>query len=461
MAPNTTMTKHRLVSRFQTFIARLLENELIRRILKNAGYLFGATGVTSAMGFLQSILAGRLLGPSTFGILGSLTSFTSVVNRFASFRMDELVVRYVGHYQENDDPQRAAAVFKIAGLMEICSSVVAFGLIFALAPLGSRFFAHDTSLTFWFQIYGSIVLANGIYESATGLLQILDRFRIMAIINVVQSVITLSLVVIAFFAKSGLNAVVIAYMSGKTLGSLAISFFALVEARRTWGANWWHTPLSLLKSEIRSLLTFAFSTNLSSTISLISKDSEVLWVSAFLGTQPAGYYLTALKLTGLIQLPVSPLPKATFPELAREIARKNWENVRYILRQGSRLAAIYSVPVTLVLMVLGRWLIGVTYGPEFIPTYEPLVILLVGYTFVNIFYWNRVALLSLARPVFPTLVNFSGMVLKLACIFLFVPRWGYLAFAVLLSGYYIFTVGIAAARVYLDLRSRTARSTVA
>jgi hypothetical protein len=47
------------------------------------------------------------------------------------------------------------------------------------------------------------------------------------------------------------------------------------------------------------------------------------------------------------------------------------------------------------------------------------------------------------------------MVLKVSCIFLFVPRWGYLAFAALLSGYYIFTVGIAAARVYFDLRSRS------
>jgi O-antigen/teichoic acid export membrane protein len=444
-----------MITRFQGFINRLQANELILRIIKNAGYLFSATGVSSAMSMFQSILAGRLLGPSTFGILGAVTAFTSVVNRFASFRMNELVVRYVGHYQENDDPQRAAAVFKVASLLEICSSFVAFGLILLLAPLGARFFAHDASLVTWFQIYGSIVLANLIFESATGVLQIFDRFRTIAVINVLQSALTLSLVAIAFFAKLGLNAVVIAYMSGKIAGSLAISGAALVEASRNWGPGWWRTPLGLLKSEMRSLLTFAFSTNLSSTISLVAKDSEVLWVSGFLGTELAGYYKTALALTGLIQLPVSPLPKVTFPELAREIARKNWENVRYVLRQGSRLAAAYSVPVTLGLVVLGKWVISLTYGPAYIPTYEPLIILLVGFTFVNIFYWNRVALLSLARPVFPTIVNFIGMVLKLSCIFLFVPRWGYLAFAALLSGYYIFTVGLAAARVFMDLRNRS------
>lgn len=440
--------------RIEIFLHKFQENELILRILKNAGYLFSATGVSSAMSMLQSILAGRLLGPATFGVLGSVTAFTSVVNRFASFRMNELVVRYVGFYQENDDPKRAAAVFKVASLLEVGSSIVALGLIFWLAPLGARFFAQDVSLAFWFKLYGIIVLANLIYESATGLLQIFDRFQIIAIINVIQSAVTLILVIISFFADFGLNAVILAYMIGKMIGSLGISIAALIEAGKRWGSKWWCTPLSLLKSEMRSLFTFAFSTNLSSTISLIAKDSEVLWVSGFLGAKMAGYYKTALALTGLIQLPISPLPGATFPELTREIARKNWNNVRYILRQGSRLAAAYSIPVTLGLVILGRWVISVTYGSEYIPAYEPLIILLTGYTFVNILYWNRVALLSFARPVFPTLVNFTGMVLKLIGIFLFLPGGGYLAFAALLSGYYIYTVGIAAFRVYLDLRNR-------
>lgn len=441
-------------SRFEGILDRLQENELILRIVKNAGYLFSATGLSSAMSMLQSILAGRLLGPATFGILGSVTAFTSVINRFASFRMNELVVRYVGFYQENDDPERAAAVFKVASLLEIGSSFFAIGLIIWLAPFGAKFFAQDVNLAYWFQIYGLIVLANVIYESASGLLQIFDRFRQIAVINVVQSFITLILVSVSFFAKFGLSAVVFSYMFGKIIGSLGISIFALFEARKFWGSGWWRTPISILKSEIRSLVTFAVSTNLSSTISLVAKDSEVLWVSGFLGTEMAGYYKTALALTGLIQLPISPLPRATFPELAREIARKKWKNVRYILKQGSRLAAFYTVPVTIGLIFLGRWLISLTYGSAYVPAYEPMIILLVGYTFVNILYWNRVALLSLARPVFPTVVNFIGMVLKIVGIFLLLPGGGYFAFAALLSGYYIFTVGLASIRVYLDLRKK-------
>ena len=433
---------------------KLFANPLIRRIVRNSGYLFSARGISAAMSMLQSILAARLLGPSMFGVLGALTQFTSVLNRFASFRIDELVVRYVGHYEEADDQPRAAATFKLAAALEISGSILAFGLIWLLAPLGSRFFVHDPQMVQWFRIYGLIVLFNLIYESATGVLQIFDRFRVIAITMAAQSVLTLVLITLAVIFRQGLMAVVLAYMAGKALGSLVITAAALRTAAQVWGVDWWRTPLGLLKSERRSMLTFAFSTNLSSTVSLLAKDSEVLWVSAFLGTTEAGYYKTALALTNLLQIPVSPLPKVTFPELSREIARKHWANVRYVLKQGSRLAAGYSLPVMLTLVLFGRPILSLTYGADYLPAYPALVILLIGYTFTNIFYWNRVALLALARPVFPTLVNLSGALIKIALIFALVPVYGYLAFAALLSGYYIYTVGIAAGRVMLDLRSR-------
>ena len=164
-----------MLDKLQVFLSRIFENELIRRIIRNSGYLFSATGVAAAMSMVQSILAGRLLGPSTFGILGALTAFTSVVNRFASFRMNELVVRYVGHYEEQGDPERSAGVFKIAGALEICGSLIAFALIWILAPFGAQLFAQEPDLADWFRVYGLIVMVNILYESATGLLQISCR----------------------------------------------------------------------------------------------------------------------------------------------------------------------------------------------------------------------------------------------------------------------------------------------
>ncbi|KAA3646658.1 MAG: flippase [Chloroflexi bacterium] len=450
-----------ILNRSQELFNRVFETEVLRRIVKNSSYLVSASGFTAALGFVQSIFVGRLLGPAGLGLFSAVRSFTGVANRFASFRIHEMVVRHVRLYEESGEHEKGAAVYKIAGLLEMAGAIVAFGIIWSLSGLGARVFGQDPTTAPLFVLYGSVVLINLLFESSTGLLQVFDRFRVMAGITAVQGVFTLAFVVMAFLTQASLNGVVLAYVAGKLLGGVATTVAAFITAGQEWGWSWWRVPLNVLKQDRRRLLTFAFSTNASGTISLIAKDSEALWISGFLGTTQAGFYGVALWLVGILQIPISPLPNTTYPEISREIARKDWKSTRYVLRRGSWLATAYSLPVTVGLIALGWWLIPFVYGEDFAPAYPVLVILLIGYTFTNIFYWNRIALLALNRPVFPTVVNFIGMLLKVAGILLFASRFGALAFAGLLSGYFIFTVGAAAARVLLDLRQREASETPA
>lgn len=422
------------------FFPRVLGNELILRVVKNSGYLFSATGIAAGLSMLQGILAARMLGVAAFGILGAITVFTSVVNKFASFRMSELVIKYVGHYTESGDERRAAAVFKVAGLTELLTSILAFGLVLLLAPLGARYFAKDAATTSWFMIYGLIVLANFMAESATGLLQIFDRFRTIAGITIGQSILTLFLIGLAYVNQGGLLEVVLAYMAGKTTGALGLSLAALWEANGRWGRGWWRVPVQVLRGQGRELARFAVNTNISATINLVNKDSELLWVSALRGPLEAGYYKLALALANMVQMPVSPLPQATYPELSREVARRNWANVRYVLRQGSMLAFSYTLLASAGLLLFGRPLIQFVYDPSFLPAYPALLILLVGFLIANTFYWNRTALLSLGRADYPTKVNLVAAVLKVGGILILVPAFGYLGSAALLAFFYLFTI---------------------
>jgi len=120
----------------------------------------------------------------------------------------------------------------------------------------------------------------------------------------------------------------------------------------------------------------------------------------------------------------------------RQAARKHWDNVRLILRQGAILAGSYSLVITLVLIAFGQWLIALLYTPNF---YQPT-----GFDHpidrvpvANTFYWRRPALLALGQPDFPTKVNLTLAVFKVAGVLIFVPRYGYLASAALLAAFYI------------------------
>ncbi|MGW8249895.1 MAG: lipopolysaccharide biosynthesis protein, partial [Anaerolineales bacterium] len=141
-------------------------------MVKNSGYLFSATGLSAGFSMLQGILVARLLGVENYGILGAIIMFTSVINKLVSFRMGELVVKYVAQYGESGDNERAATLFKTAALVEMGASVLAFGLVCVLSPLAATYLAKDPSTTGWFILYGLIILANLVSESSMGLLQI-------------------------------------------------------------------------------------------------------------------------------------------------------------------------------------------------------------------------------------------------------------------------------------------------
>lgn len=424
---------------------RIFNDELFRRVLRNSGYLFSATGIAAALSFFQAILVGRMLGVTGAGILGNIILFTSVINKLVSFRMSELVIKYVGEFNEQGDNGRAVAVFKVAALAEICASVLAFGLIWLLAPWGAIYFAKDAGYTQWFALYGLIVLANLVSESSTGLLQIFDRYRRMALLNVVQGVFTLSGIVLASVLDGGMQAILLAYLGGKVISAVGLTAAAWIEGTQRWGKAWWRAPLGVLRPQARELANFAVSTNLSASLSLITKDSELLWISLLRNPTEAGYYRTALSIVNLVQLPVSPLPQATYPELSRQVARKDWAALRRVLSNGSLLAGGFTLAAGVFLAIFGRPLILWMYDdPEFLPAYPALLILLVGFLVANTFYWNRTALLALGRADFPTKINLVLAVLKLVGILVLVPWYGYTANAALLAGSYIIGTSLSA-----------------
>jgi O-antigen/teichoic acid export membrane protein len=90
----------------------------------------------------------------------------------------------------------------------------------------------------------------------------------------------------------------------------------------------------------------------------------------------------------------------------------------------------------LFLAIFGSLIIALVYTPQFLPAYPALVTLLAGLLVANTFYWRRVALLALGRADYPAKVNLVLAAFKVAGTLALVPRFGFLASAALLSGFY-------------------------
>jgi O-antigen/teichoic acid export membrane protein len=417
----------------------LHNNPIISRVLRNSGYLFSSNTVSSVLGFLQWVVVVRLLGDSGSGLLVVIMDFASNVNRLLSFRMSEVTVKYLGEALAQNDKQRAAALVKGIGLTDAATSVLAYSVLLLMSVWGARIFAGDISIVYLFRFYGLFLLANLVYETSVGVLQTFDNFKQVALANFYQSITLTVLIVSAFVLNWGILGILTAYLIGKAVAGFMVTGFALHELNDKLGRGWTRAPLNLVP-EWKSILGFAFSTNLNGTVNLFARDNVRLYLAALLSTSAVGYFATASKLINLIMVPLEPFIWPTYAEITKTIAQKQWTATRKLLKQVSAIGATWTLLAGGGLVAIGWWLIPFMYGADMAPAYLCFVILLIGYGVANIANWNRPLLLALGKPNYPLMVSGITGAVEIALIFLFVPSGGYLIGAAIISGYFVISI---------------------
>jgi O-antigen/teichoic acid export membrane protein len=433
-----------------TFLRRGIDawrkDHLLGRVVRNSSYLF----ISNAISAVLSIVTANLLGVVDFGLLGIIIAFVSNANRLLSFRMSELVVKYVSEAVANGDKEKAASVVKTAGGVEALTSLFAYLIILALSPLAAKYIAHDSGFTPLFYLYGLSILTHFASETATGVLQVSNHYRSQALVNLIQSVVTALGIVYAYYTKAGLITVLIAYLLGKVILGLGPIFVALYWLPKYLYHGWQKSTYSL-KPIRKDLFRFGISTNFSGTINMVARDSEVLWVGYFFSPMVAGLFKTALAIINLVVMPITPFISTTYPEITQSIATRQWVRLKNLLRRVTMLSGGWTVAVAMGLILFGRQLLfnpvtilGRTftvYSSEFLPAFPILLVLLVGFGFANTFFWNRPLLLAFNKAEYALWTAFLGMLGKISLALILLPGAGYLTEAWLLSGYFIITVG--------------------
>ena len=440
--------------------ARLRQDDLLSRVLLNSAHLFSSNSISLVLSFVQGVLATRLLGLADYGLVVIVMAYASTINGLFSFRMGELVVRYAGEYLEKGEKKRAGALIKAASIGEAAVSVLAFLLVSVTAGLATRLITK-TPGTEWMIVFYSVgLLTNFNTETSTGILQIADKVRLRGVVNLIQSIISVSIIGAAFFIKGEAGAVSFgalpivlgAYLAGKTVLGLGLFAAAQIQLRRVLGARWTKAPLSILPAA-RELFRFALSSNLSATAILIFRESELLWIGFFLNREAAGLYKNAYTIVSFLSVPADPLILAVYPELNRLIVQRAWPRLRKFLRNVTTISFAYNALLAVGLILFGRWILTI-YGEQYAAAYPAMITLLVGLAFNYTLFWNRPLLLSLGLPTFPLWATLIAGVLKLGLAFPLVPRYGYMMEAALLSFYYVASVGLIVWRGMMELRRR-------
>jgi O-antigen/teichoic acid export membrane protein len=379
---------------------------LVARIYANLARLLGGKAASAVLGLAYLVVATRALGPTDYGVLVLVHTFAMTVGGIVEFPGWHAIVRYGAQALAEDDHPRLMRLLRFAALVEGAGGIASILTAAILGPvLGPRLGWSQTAIAFAIP-YSFAVLAS-IRATPAGYLQLLGRFDLLGLHNLVAPGVRLIGALAITWAGFGLKGFLVVWLIAALAEWSAMWLLGIVAMRRTL-----RDPrlLGSVRGALREnpgLWRFMLAANADVTLSELAARIPPLFVGWILGPAAAGLYAIAQRAAVVIQQPAQIMGQAAYAELARLVANKgSGAALRTALLRCAGIALIAAAPVVLILAFAGRWVAIALGGPAFADAAGLILLLAIGRMLWLAAPPASAALTALGRPGLSVAANF-------------------------------------------------------
>ncbi|WP_372732974.1 lipopolysaccharide biosynthesis protein [Novosphingobium sp.] len=402
---------------------RWAKSEVLRPRLYSIAHLLSGSGANAVIMAVSTMIAARALGPGAYGILALVLTIGRLSERLLRFESWQPLIKFAAQPEVERDPARMSELMLYGLLLDIGSALMSTALTIAagylLGPV-IHLSANDMPLV---AIY-AVAIALNIRGMPTAALRLNGQFRTIAYVQLLASLLRLGFATLALIFKLDLLAFVIIWTIAQAIDS---TIFFVLGLRSLHQKN---VP-SPLRANVRGLGTkfpgfmgFAWSTNLSSTLRTLTQEADTLLVSAFAGSNAAGFYHIAKRIAKVAQQVGSMVQAVLYPDMAKMWARAQFEAFRKMVGRVQLALATVGLTILGTVWLFGDFLISFAFGDDFADAYPLLLTQLLAVVLIMHAAPSRSALLAMNKPRFVLVTALISTGLFFAVTLLAVPRFG-------------------------------------
>ena len=429
---------------------------LVSRIYANLVRLLGGKAASAVLGLGYMVIATHALGPVDYGVLVLVHGFAMTVGGIVEFPGWHAIVRYGAQALAEDDHPRMLRLLRFAGMVEAAGGICSILAAAILAPIiGPALGWSQTAIAFAIP-YSFAVLAS-IRATPAGYLQLLGRFDLLGLHNIVPPAVRLIGAGIAAYFHLGLKAFLVAWLIAALAEWIAMWVLGIVAVRRTL-----RNPVLLGSArgaiaENPGLWRFMLAANADVTLTELAARIAPLFVGWILGPAAAGLYAVAQRATVVIQQPAQIMGQAAYAELARLVASGGTgAQLRSALLRCAGVAIAVATPVLLILAFFGRQIAVALGGHAFAGAASLILLLAIARTAWLVAPPASSALTALGRPTLSVAANLTinlGLLPLLPLMMLWIGLDG--------SGWHAIIQGVGASTLLLVMVLRQTRDPAA
>lgn len=339
----------------------------LRRVGVNAGWLLAARVFQAVLSIAYLAIATRTLGLSDFGRFSLIVAIGQGIAGVVGFQTWQFVVQYGTRAQMAGDRHHVDRIVGFAAVLDLSAAVVgsllALTAIVLLGPLLKV--PHD--------LYGAafgfcLAILIAVRSTPTGVLRLDQRFRDAALADSVSPAVRAIGAVIAALALPTVTGFLCAWAVAELMTAAAYWWMAL----RRRGLALAPEGLRRVVREEPAVWRFVCLTNLSSTITLTTKQFTLIVVGAFGGPAAAGMFRVAAQLAQALVKATQTFSRAAYAELVRSFATGS---DRALLMQMTGIAGAVAAAMVGFAALFGQPLLHLIASRQFSGAYGPIIIL--------------------------------------------------------------------------------------
>lgn len=370
-------------------LKELTSDPLFRRLMKNSGLLLGGSGLATALGLASSVLKARALGPELFGLLAVVTAFAGTVTLLTTISPSQAVIKFGAIGLGEDKPDRFISTVKIGLLLDLISTglgtlVCLLGAYLLMPHLGWSTNAVELGAV------STLLVLTSALGTPIGVLRLLDRFRPLAVQQVLTGGLGFGGAVAVYILRGGIWGFLWVQIGSQLLGTTFLAWCAWREMTRRGFPSILRTRIM----EWRPMVRFSSWIFVLSSTGIPTKQLDVLIVGSVISIEAAGIYKVIKQFLMAFVMLTNPIYDASYPQFANLIGGKDEEGaIRYAVRLGVVILAV-AAPVAFVLAATSHLWLPVAFGLGYSQASAPLAVFL-GFAVVGVA-TNPVHPLSLA-----------------------------------------------------------------
>jgi O-antigen/teichoic acid export membrane protein len=396
----------------------------------------GGVGV-AIISFVQGILVTRTLGPSLYGVLGVVMTFGGLIKAFLSFRTSEPLTRYLVEYKHKNEQSSLEKLLGTAILIDFATRILAFTVIVAAAPLAAQFIAggEESILIYW--IYGATVLGTFLDATWYSVARDLKYFKLLAVLPVIFAALQLLGVVLlwqmALLNLLWLVALYLLIQFGKFMvnGVFLIWKLDTVYKISVLKINWRQCVTQ--RSDLSGFWTFMNITYLSSMVTTLVKNGDILILGYYRTDEEVGLYRLAKNLVAIIQSVGGTLASVIYQDINELIVLKKYAQIKKGLIKLSKVWLPAILGGLVLAIISAEMVITWVYGSDFAKASIPFSLLMIGVSVAMSLFWVQPMILALNKlKENLLLVSIIGILFTLSSLFV-TPIYGSAGMAILLA----------------------------